>query len=506
MSKDQFYQQTFPFNQPSGTVSNFNYPNLTATTTATQQEESDVTKSNEIRRDNTQYYVEQLYKLTFVQRHGERNALRTGGRKNKNEILALTLALLVKEKYLNGRMFLRDLELIRGIQTRLNTSDFIMVLRTDGRIVAISDEVEQHLGKSMRSIYAQCINMYECLDSTDDAKLEAVLRRANDLVPVEHKLVCTFRLPKGKRPSRAREDIKAITMTGHFYSCHDSITGSDEKLFIARCETLLSQTTSSSSSSASTSTINPNDNATSMIKLELNEDMSISFASQNVKDILGYSRNEMIGNWIGRYLTNDALNKFESIREKYLNSSQEQQTAVHICEIFDIYGNNGENRLTFLCQIRPRRERRSKIVKVSIVAQLIDPSLINEYVKYVQIKSDTPVQSVKAEQVNHVPSIPKTSEDAIVAHSPTLDMGILADHFDFSAYHQYSPIQRSMSNVVAPFNQHDESWTDFIEFDFPEYSAASNEFASWPKSTDENIFDCQPENLTDLFADFLDSL
>jgi len=50
--------------------------------------------------------------------------------------------------------------------------------------------------------------MYECLDSTDDAKLEAVLRRANDLVPVEHKLVCTFRLPKGKRPSRAREDIK----------------------------------------------------------------------------------------------------------------------------------------------------------------------------------------------------------------------------------------------------------------------------------------------------------
>jgi len=105
-----------------------------------------------------------------------------------------------------------------------------------------------------------------------------------------------------------------------------------------------------------------------------------------------------------------------------------------------------------------------------------------------------------------VPSIPKTSEDAIVAHSPTLDMGILADHFDFSAYHQYSPIQRSMSNVVAPFNQHDKSWTDFIEFDFPEYSAASNEFTSWPKSTDENIFDSQPENLTDLFDDFFDSL
>lgn len=50
--------------------------------------------------------------------------------------------------------------------------------------------------------------MHECLDSTDNAKLEAVLSRANDLIQVEHKLVCTFRLPKGKRPSRAREDVK----------------------------------------------------------------------------------------------------------------------------------------------------------------------------------------------------------------------------------------------------------------------------------------------------------
>lgn len=490
MAKDQFNQFNFSLNQPSGTALNFNYANFNFNLTA-QQEDLDVAKSNEIRRDSTQNHIERLYKLTFVQRHGERNVLRTGGRKNKNEILGLTLARLVKEKHFNGRILSRDLELVRGIQTRTNNSDFVMVLRTDGRIVSISDEVEHHLGKSMRSIYTQCINMHECLDSTDNAKLEAVLSRANDLIQVEHKLVCTFRLPKGKRPSRAREDVKAITITGHFYTCHDSVSGSNEKLFIARCEALLSQTTSSSSSSS----MSHNDNTASMIKIELNEDMSISFVSQNAKEILGYSRNEMINNWFGRFLTNEALNKFELIREKYFDNRQEQQ-AVHICEIFDIYGNNGENLLTFLCQIRARRERRPKGIKISIVAQLIDSSLADEYAKYVQIKSEPTVQSVKAEQVNHVPSISKTSEDAIVANSPTLDMGLLIDDFDFSAYQQYSPIQRSLSNFVAPFNQHDEPWTDFIGLDFPQYPTATNEIASWTKPDNGNIFDCSSDDLS----------
>ncbi len=50
----------------------------------------------------------------------------------------------------------------------------------------------------------------------------------------------------------------------------------------------------------------------------------------------------------------------------------EQQTPTNVCDIFDIYTNSGENRLTFLCQIRPTRERRSKSIKYSIVAQLIE--------------------------------------------------------------------------------------------------------------------------------------
>ncbi len=67
-------------------------------------------------------------------------------------------------------------------------------------------------------------------------------------------------------------------MCGHFYSCHDSSSPSYEKLFIARCQALVSRTTNGSSSSQ-TSMLSNNDNTTSMLKITLNEDMSINFVS-----------------------------------------------------------------------------------------------------------------------------------------------------------------------------------------------------------------------------------
>jgi hypothetical protein len=50
----------------------------------------------------------------------------------------------------------------------------------------------------------------------------------------------------------------------------------------------------------------------------------------------------------------------------------EQKTPKIVCDIFDMYTNHGDNRLTFLFQIRPTRERRAKSIKYSIVAQLIE--------------------------------------------------------------------------------------------------------------------------------------
>jgi hypothetical protein len=65
-----------------------------------------------------------------------------------------------------------------------------------------------------------------------------------------------------------------ISMAGHFFSCDET---SNEKLFIARCEALVSRATNSSSSSQ-TAMIN-NNNTNSVIKLTLSEDMSINIVS-----------------------------------------------------------------------------------------------------------------------------------------------------------------------------------------------------------------------------------
>jgi len=292
------------------------------------------------------------------------------------------------------------------------------------------------------------------------------------LANVEHRLVCTFRLPKGKRPSRTREDIKVITMAIHFYSCHDSCY---DRLFVARCEALVSRTTNGTSSSQ-TAMVN-----TTMIKLTLNDDMTVCMVSSNVKDILGYSRNELIGNWFGKFLATNDLEKFETIRQKYFQN--EQQTPINVCEIFDIYSNNGENRLTFLCQIRPTRERRSKSIKYSIIGQLIDPSMRDEYIEHIQTKIEPNQITIKVEQVNLVS--PKTSEDTILADSPSLAMGLLMfDNVNNNEFfHQQHPPSfiRSLSNAVAPVIFDDES-TQLFKYEYDQCSTKTN-MQYWPTKT-----------------------
>lgn len=391
------------------------------------------------RRDDTNVIINQLYQATLIRRAGERDVIRTGGRKNKNEILGLTNARLIKEKHLNGIKYIRDIELVRDIPIRVSAGEFVLVLRTDGRIVAMSDEVEQHLGKSMRSLYTQCMNIYECLDQHDGENLREILCRSSD---DEHQMICTLRLPKGKRPSRTREDVKTISMAGHFYSCHDN---HHERLFVARCEALVSSHVSGTSSSSNTIVNN------TMMKFLLNEDMTISLISSNVKDVLGYSRNEMIGQWFGRFLASEDAEKIPSFQ------SIDQSSPHSICHCLDFYSNFGENRLTFLCQIRPTRERRSKSVKYTILAQLIDPSMKEEFTKCVSNDPIYPLVPIKLEPISQVS--PKSADEQSMANSPTLDMGLLM--FDHTHKHSiYSP-EQSLSQVVAPFSFND---------DFPTYN------------------------------------
>ncbi|CAF1227353.1 unnamed protein product [Rotaria sp. Silwood1] len=460
MSLHSYYQyeqqnQNSFFDLSTGSITDFDFLNID---TGRQQKEFDANKPFRKRRDDTNAIINKLYEATLMRRPGEREIVRIGGRKNKNEILGLTNARFVKEKHLNGIKYSRDVELVRGIHTNVKNGEFVLVLRTDGRIVAMSDEVEYHLNKTMRSLYTQCMNIFECLDKTDSDKLQSILNLSDDPANKEHRLVCTLRLPKGKRPSRTREDIKTITMTGHFYSCHNP---SYDRLFIARCEALVSRTVNGTSSSQI-----PFINNTTM-KLTLNDDMTVSMISSNVKDILGYSRNEIIGNWFGRFLETNDLEKFETIQRT--NS----QTPTHVHDIFDIYTKNGDNRLTFLCQIRPTRERRSKSIKYAIIAQLIDPSTRNEYMKYVHTDIEQEQTIIKVEHVDLVsPIMPKTSEDSIMIQSPSLAMGLLMsdniNNNEFCYQQQLSPVTRTLSNVVAPFIWDDES-SQLFENQYDQY-------------------------------------
>jgi len=45
--------------------------------------------------------------------------------------------------------------------------------------------------------------------------------------------------------------------------------------------------------------------------------VKLKFILFSVKDILGYTRNEIIGNWFGRFLATNDLEKFEMTRQKY---------------------------------------------------------------------------------------------------------------------------------------------------------------------------------------------
>ncbi|CAF2059127.1 unnamed protein product [Rotaria magnacalcarata] len=432
----------------TGSINDFEYFNLD---NVRQQNKFDGAKPFRKRRDYTNDIISKLYDATLMRRRGEHEIVRVGGRKNKNEILGLTNARFVKEKHLNGVKYLRDIEFVRGIHTNVKNGEFILVLRNDGRIVAMSEEVEYHLNKTMRSLYTQCINIFECLDKVDSESFRSILNASDDFTNKEHRLICTLRLPKGKRPSRTREDVKTITVSGHFYSCNNS---NYDRLFIARCEALVSRTTNGTSSSQMPLINN------SIIQLTLNDDMTVGMISSNVKDILGYTRNEIIGSWFGRFLETNDLEKFEKMLQTHL------QKPTSVRDIFDIYTKNGEHRLTLLCQIRPARERRSKSVKYSIVAQLIDPSMRDEYMKYIYEETEpdqtqTQVQ-VKAEQVNLVsPSMPKASEDNIFVSSPSLAMGLLlpecACKDELCHGQQLSPFARSLSQVVAPFIFDDES-------------------------------------------------
>ncbi|CAF3998315.1 unnamed protein product [Rotaria magnacalcarata] len=85
-------------------------------------------------------------------------------------------------------------------------------------------------------------------------------------------------------------------------------------------------------------------------------------------------------------------------------SQKQKATPVNVCEVLDMYGNNGDERLTFLCQIRIHRKPRSKPIEFVIVAQLIDPSSRDQYIQFIQSELKINPISTETQQVNLVHS------------------------------------------------------------------------------------------------------
>lgn len=438
-------------------------------------ENSKVVKPTKKRPDDTSKIVENLVRIVW--QDGDRSKLSTTSRLNRNVVYAQINALLIKEIHLNGQKFSRDVELCRSVQVNANRGEFLLVMRLDGRFITISEEAEFHLGKSMRSLYAQCINIFECLDENDAEKLKKIFDSSKNDFGQEHRLVCALRLPKGKRPSRVREDVTSITMVGHFYSCQYP-SSSSEKLFVARCQSLCCRSTNKSSSS--------NIYASTNFEISLNDDMSISSVSSNIEDLLGYRRNEMINNWIGRFLPSEDLEKFEAnrIRTYQQENQNEARTPKIVQDICDFYTNNGEGRLTFLYEIRAKRTRKTRPLKFDVSLKLIDSSLRAESLKYL-IKENGERNVVSVEQVNletQFCSAPR--KNSFVANCSPFSDDFEFDANDFTKKSRGENFTEFLSGNVAPleFDQQPEQqfpsfYQPTFEFEFhSQYEPLYNPF------------------------------
>ncbi|CAF1117342.1 unnamed protein product [Rotaria sordida] len=289
---------------------------------------------------------------------------------NKNDILSLTLARLLRHKYWPSNISNRDVELASGIENFSIEDDlngFILVLNTSGRIILMSDHVEYYLRKNIRSLYSQMTSIYNCVSKEDHESIRHVLSKSTN---IEQRIICTWYLPRGKRPSRNYTETKTMLMTGRFFFTNDEEDKEQhEPLFIARCEQILSSapnipTNSIGSPSAKT------------LRFVLNDQLYINEISSNTETLLGYKATELIDQSINRFLAAEHINILEQARK---NCMLGQHSAM--MNVLDLFTRDGD-RLTFLCNTHMLVEGRRKAIKLGFLAQLIDPSAYNEFVLY----------------------------------------------------------------------------------------------------------------------------
>ena len=94
--------------------------------------------------------------------------------------------------------------------------------------------------------------------------------------------------------------------------------------------------------------------------------------------------------------------------------------------------------------------------------------------------------------------MPKTSEDTLVADSPSLASKLLI--FDNASQYsdadqQHSPLSRLLSDLVAPIDVNDQPWADLFDFTYqPQYPIADSfDFACSNDQAIDHCFDMYPD-------------
>lgn len=294
----------------------------------------------------------------------------TDNKLNKNDILSLTLARLLREKYCPSHLFNRNVELAAGIESSSIDNDlngFFLVLNTNGRIILLSDNVECYLRKNVRSLYPQLTSIYECVNIDDHESIRHVL---STITTCEQQVICTWNLPRGKRPSRTHTESKSMLMTGHFVFIN-TIENKEqqEPLFIARCEQILSSTPNIPTNSVGST-------SATAFRLVLTDQLIINEVPTNTESLLGFKADELIDQSINRFIASEHLHLLEQARQSCILG--QHYTTMNVVDFFT---RNGD-RLSFLCNIHMIMEGRRKAMKLGLLAQLIDPLTRYECVTY----------------------------------------------------------------------------------------------------------------------------
>jgi PAS domain S-box-containing protein len=289
---------------------------------------------------------------------------------NKNDILSLTLARLLRRKYWPSNLPNKNVQLAAGIESDSIADDlngFIIVLNTNGRIVLMSDNVEYYLRKNVRSLYPQLTSIYDCVSKDDHESIQHILSTPTN---IEQRIICTWHLPRGKRPSRTHTESKPMLMTGHFFYINDEENKEQqEPLFIARCEQILSSTPNIPTNSIGST-------STTTLRFVLTDQLTINEISSNTESILGYKAEELIDQSINRFIASEHITVLEQARQNCIIGQH-----FTTMNVMDLYTRDGE-RLTFLCNTHMLIEGRRKAMRLGFLAQLIDPSVQYECFTY----------------------------------------------------------------------------------------------------------------------------